>query len=401
VTGRPSSPVYDGAFDRVSAWATANVQSLAVEYGRVALGPGGRGQCPLHGGTGPNFVARNGHGWHCHSQCAEGGDGIDLVRRLAFPDLDKKAGRIATIRELASRAGVTLDAQRPGPVYRPAPKVVPVVSAADIRRAARLAELEGMRTDGCVSSEPPVICAALLAELPLDPIGEAYLVSRGLEPARAHAAGFRSLPDAASWRALSASLADSFVAAERELAGLHRGPWGAAWERQPPALVIPYVRRGEVVALRFRNLAPTAEHKERYRDLVGVGALPCPFNADALEQLDGQEVHVVEGELNAWTLASYGLRAIGLPGAGRWRREWAPLLAPSARVVLWLDADEAGLKGRAHITETLRAAHGDAWVRARGCAYQLPVTDDGPLDANDLHRRGELHARIERAAWRA
>ena len=45
-------------------------------------GSGWRGPCPIHGGGGPNFAINPETGlWHCHSQCAVGGDVFEFLAR--------------------------------------------------------------------------------------------------------------------------------------------------------------------------------------------------------------------------------------------------------------------------------------------------------------------------------
>jgi hypothetical protein len=57
----------------------------------------------------------------------------------------------------------------------------------------------------------------------------------------------------------------------------------------------------------------------------------------------GETLYVVEGEPDAVTGASLGLPTIAIPGAGKWRDEWATRIAEGRRrVVVIPDADEAG-----------------------------------------------------------
>jgi hypothetical protein len=258
-----------------------------------------------------------------------------------------------------------------------------------------------LREGGVVPTLPATLYAGLLEVLTLADVGANALEARGFDPATAAADGFRAVPDAAGWRALRDYLGDSFDPAERAAAGLHKAPWRnepwfGAWSAQPPALVIPYRYRGAVVALRFRHLAPDAPHGARYRTLAGV-TIPQPFNADALDAAAGGELHVVEGELNAYALARHGAHAVGLAGAGTWRPEWAAAVARAGRLVAWYDPDNAGRKGRAKLSATLAEALGAPWLAAHGRACTLPA-DTG--DVNDWHRAGQLAALLAHAPWR-
>jgi hypothetical protein len=239
-----------------------------------------------------------------------------------------------------------------------------------------------------VVQRPPAIHAAVLEALELTAAGADYLRSRGPDPDAAFAYGFRSLDGTSAWRELESMLRESYLPAELAAAGWHRLPWGG----RMPALALPYWHRGDVLTLRFRALAANAAHGERYRTLADV-ALVLPFQADALEDLDGAELHIVEGEINAYTLALYGLRAIGLAGASTWRPDWTALVARAGRLVAWYDADAAGAKGRAKLATALAEHMGRAWLRAHGRAVTLP---DG--DVNDGHRAGTLAARIRAEA---
>lgn len=263
-----------------------------------------------------------------------------------------------------------------------------------------------LRAFGMVPTPPPTLYTGLLELLSLADVGADALEGRGFDPAAAEAYGFRALDGAAAWRALRDYLGDSFDVAERAAAGFP-GPVGAPdaaprlpWAGKLPALVIPYRHRGAVVALRFRRLDAT--DKQRYATLPGV-TLAAPFNADALDAAAaddggiGGELHVVEGELNAYALALHGAHAVGLAGAGAWRAEWAPLVARVGRVVAWYDDDAAGAKGRAKLAEALAEALGPAWLAARGRRYTIPAEHG---DVNDLHGAGQLGALLAAAPWR-
>ncbi len=382
-------------FDRVAGWALANIAALVEEAG-VEL-RGGRGRCPFHGGEDRNFAVTPSRGWYCHSQCAEGGDGIDFLRRIRWPGLPEREGRVEAIRALAPRAGVTLG--KPGtdstlrrirrptlpPEPRERPDPTPTAPAAEV-------SLEGLRADGYTPATPADIYRALLEMLDPTGAGRAFMASRGFDPDVARAYGFRSVVD---WAALADELRDSFLTVELEIAGLdHLPARGWAWGEREPALVIPYRSGPDVVALRVRSLAAEAKGG-RYRDLPH-NPPPLPFNADALAGTG--DLHIVEGELNAFALAVNGVRAIGLPGAGRSRSEWTGLVRDAVGeglLVAWYDADEAGTRGRRKLTGELQAAYGRAWVTRHGRTVLLEGED-----ANDLHEQGRLHAEIQRAAWR-
>lgn len=423
--GRHAHRLDRGAdFNRVAAWALAHLAALVEEYAGVTLRRG-RCACPLHGGeNGQAFSVTDGKGWHCHTGCGGiGGDGVDFVRRLRYATLEPKAGRLAALRELAPRAGVVLEGfddhprhgrarhraagQAPRTMARP--PIGPqrgntgrARGAIGPREMARPGALGGVGADrtqkgeaalrevacmGCVVQDRTALNAGVLDVLSLTERGRAYLAGRGLDPEAAAQYGFRSVDDAAGWRALEQLLRESYLPAEREAAGWHALPWGG----RAPALVIPYHAGGQVRAVRFRRLDDGAP---KYHALAGV-EIALPFHADALDDVAGAELHVVEGELNAYTLTTHGLRAIGLPGAGTWRADWTARVARAGRLVAWYDGDAAGEQGRAKLARTLAGAMGAAWLRTHGRA----VTLDGG-DVNDAHRAGQLAAHLAHGAWR-
>lgn len=283
----------------------------------------------------------------------------------------------------ATRTARTVRPTKPARTHAPDPK------------AEARAEVEAMRAEGMVSCTPPFVYAAALARLELTERGAEYLAGRGFDPAEAHAYGFRSLDGARDWLRLAEALEEEATPAMLELAGFYARPKDDP-TRPPhfappfraPALLIPFRAGAEVVGVRFRNLAPD-DKRNRYRDLLDTRP-PLPFHADALR---AEELHVVEGELNAYTLRLYGLAAVGVPGASGWREGWAPMMKPAGRLALWYDNDEAGDRGARQVAARLQEAHGSAWVKEHARRVRLPA------DANDLHTRGELRERIERAAW--
>jgi DnaB-like helicase C terminal domain len=60
-----------------------------------------------------------------------------------------------------------------------------------------------------------------------------------------------------------------------------------------------------------------------------------------VEAIEEQAIWLVEGEPDAISATSIGLPAVGIPGAGSWRSEWAPRFA-GKDVILCCDCDGAG-----------------------------------------------------------
>ncbi len=347
-----------------------------------------------------------GGGVHCYS-CGRSASNVDLyAEALGLAPAD-------ALKQLAGRIGVFIpDAQTPAR-RSPAPARVPVPHRMGAKKAARapkapnakeaalLEEYAALRADGEMPAEPAEVYAGILTVLQLGGLGAEYLEGRGLQAEAAALYGFRAIP-AAEWRELAAILRDSYLPCELALAGLwdtDKGRLSLPWSGRAPALVIPYRHKAATIGLRFRNLTPDCPKGKRYWTLSGV-TLALPFNADALTpDGDSGELHICEGELNAYTLREHGLRAIGLPGAGSWRSEWAGMIAGAigeGRLVAWYDSDTPGQKGRAKLAENLAETLGRPWVVKHGKKVQLPPG----RDANDLHKTGTLDAKLKRACWR-
>ena len=372
----------------------ADARQVAELLGLERAREAGKYACPVHGGSDSLHAYRgNGRGFYCWGACQRKFSNVDLAAaiwsmepadacrelagRLGILVLEPKRAITRQNRVKRARAGTPTPAAPPRPVARP---------TANTDAKPEPAEFAELRADGYFPQQPPSVYADVLALLPLTDRGADYLHGRGLNPDNAREYGFRSLDGFQAWEELGAGLAESFLPSELEYAGLHSYPWGG----RAPALLIPYRHAGQVVGVRFRNLTPDTPHGMRYRDLTGAKP-PLPFNADAL---GGAELHIVEGELNAYTLHLYGLAAIGLPGVHGWREEWAGMLRTCSRLVAWYDADNAGEQGRGKLAATIQGTLGKGWLKERGRSVRTPQ------DANDLHRKGELHAHIERAPWR-
>lgn len=395
-----------GDFDRIAAWAQDHLCELVREvHPGWGKGPAGqvRGPCFLHDGTNPNLAVTDGEGWICH-KCGEKGGGVDLWRRLRFGHMREPEGRLEALRDLAHRAGVRLGSASPrARSFAPSPRIVEKsagksAAKSPVDRASTHATFQAeLRASGTLPADPSMIYGAVLDALQRTDAGDAVLAARGFDPADAYAYGFRTVDDAASWRRLGDTLADSFLPADLMAAGFVRQRQDGApevrlcpWWPDVPALVIPYQYRGATVALRFRASTVDTPKAGRYRSLAGVETR-VPFNADALDQAAGQVVHVAEGELNAYALSTYGIRVIGLPGAGTWRDRWTEALRDVHHLVTWYDADAAGAKGQQKLAQTLLDAFGVDWLRTRGLIRDLPSGND----VNDLHRDGSLARFLE------
>jgi DNA primase len=408
---------YTGAdFDRIAEWARSNLRSLVREYTGVELNGAGRGPCPLHGGDNPDSFSVTDKGWFCFSACQSGGDGIEFVRRWRFGALPQKEGRVAVLRELAHRAGVSLEMPRGYTPPPPTPRVTQVMQQrhdtssrklhwAHEREQERARALEAMRSAGQAIAPVSEVLRAAHAAMSLGEEGRAYLTARAFDPDAAERFGFRSLETSTDWETVQTALRATFAQPVYERAGLWEFPKrirDLRGVRVPagPLLVIPYHDTdGSIIGFRFRAIVQGAlgysgTSPNRYASLSGV-SLPVPFNVPALIQAVGCDLHIVEGEFNAYSLALSGRAAIGLDGAGKWQREWTQNVQNSATLVAWYDDDHAGHGGRRKLARMLVEEFGSVWVRERARA----ITLHGGEDVNDLHKRGQLVPLLNRAPW--
>ena len=105
----------------------------------------------------------------------------------------------------------------------------------------------------------------------------------------------------------------------------------------PDGVGIPYRNKdGSLYTTRTR-LSLTTEP----RFLQPTGISLSPYGEDRLGK--GSALVLVEGESDCHTLWYHGFAALGLPGAGSWKREWRTFLTPYSQVYLY---DEGNLASR-------------------------------------------------------
>jgi hypothetical protein len=106
-----------------------------------------------------------------------------------------------------------------------------------------------------------------------------------------------------------------------------------------PAVRIPYkATDGFENAVRFR-LAMEGGDRFRWK----TGSRPCLYGLErSREAREKGYVCVVEGESDRHTLCFHGFPALGLPGAGVWREEWAELLDGIPCIYVSVEPDQGG-----------------------------------------------------------
>jgi hypothetical protein len=255
---------------------------------------------------------------------------------------------------------------------------------------------------------PTVLYSDMLERSTLTPGGAAYLRRRGIPTGFARSLGFRSLDGPGAWSALRKHLATAYPPETLRAAGFppnDKGVW-IPFGGLLPMLLIPFRQGGETIFVRMRTIGPPPKRlrhvipdwdapRNRYRAPVHV-VPSMPFNADAMA---AGVVHLVEGELNATTLIlpSYGLNAIGLPGAGVMEPEWTQVLGYARMIVTWYDDDLAGRLARASLDAAFTAVHGAEWTATHVFHMNLP----GKRDPNQLHCERALARIVDSAPWLA
>jgi KaiC/GvpD/RAD55 family RecA-like ATPase len=106
-------------------------------------------------------------------------------------------------------------------------------------------------------------------------------------------------------------------------------------------LVIPYLKDGKPVNVKYRALPPAEKEFRRWRD--GETIL---YNQDCLKDA-GVEVFMMEGELDCIALFSQGYQNVVATtiGAGSFKPEWISLLDKVLRINIIYDSDDIGQRG--------------------------------------------------------
>ncbi|OPY85703.1 MAG: Replicative DNA helicase [Syntrophorhabdus sp. PtaU1.Bin153] len=147
-------------------------------------------------------------------------------------------------------------------------------------------------------------------------------------------------------------------------------------------LVIPYMKNGEPVNIKYRTLPPSAKEFRRWRD--GESIL---FHRDCLKTLkDDDPVIIAEGETDCLTLFSAGFHSVVATsiGAGGIKPEWIDELERFSTIYIAYDSDDAGRKGAKELAMRL----GDDRCRN----VQLPAGID---DVNDFFMKGGTREEFE------
>ena len=112
-------------------------------------------------------------------------------------------------------------------------------------------------------------------------------------------------------------------------------------------LTIPHYEKGQLVNVKSRTLPPAEKTFRRVKDCKSI-----LFNSDAI---DKTEVYLCEGETDALTLHSAGIKNVvaTTTGAGSFDAEWVDQLSDVKMVIICYDSDEAGQKGAREVARRL------------------------------------------------
>jgi len=131
--------------------------------------------------------------------------------------------------------------------------------------------------------------------------------------------------------------------------GLIRKKNGGLYECYRDVFVIPVYMSGFIVSFRFR-VPPWRKSETKVFTLRGTGS--HLFNLDAI-QGNTEEIVIAEGEPDALILDQAGIPAVGIPGAGTFKEEWAKHFDHIDTIFVALDPDRAGRKGFQRISRML------------------------------------------------
>jgi hypothetical protein len=158
------------------------------------------------------------------------------------------------------------------------------------------------------------------------------------------------------------------------------------------AVRMPYLdESGSEGAVRFRlalEKGPKGDERFRWRK----GSRPAPYGLWRLGHAREEGyVYLVEGESDAQTLWHHDLPALGVPGAGTWRNEWAEHLSEVERVYAVVEPDGGG--------EAFWDRLASSPIREK--LYRVKL--DGAKDVSELHLKDPsiFVQRLEQARGRA
>ena len=355
-------------------------QALGVEviHGRIRCP---RPELHAHGDRTPSVSIRADRGtfkcWVCPDVKGDVIDLVRLVRECSFPEALEflgggQAGPGGTqVRQ--SKLGAVHE-EAPAPAFedesKPQTELFGIEpSPGGVHHGTKVGPQYGKAETDALRRK--VLAAFLEACAPVSGKVARYLQKRRIFRRTWDSQGLKMVDDYAG---ISNRLAAAFGETTLELAGLFNTAGHLRYYRH--ALIFPYFDLdGSPAYLQARAIDAEVKPKE----LSLAGPITLPYNRPLLDGNPGQ-VFLCEGVIDTLTLIEQGFPSVGVPGAGSFKPEWAPLFHGKT-VHVAFDSDAPGEAGAARAIALLQ----EAGVEARR------LSPPAGMDLNDWFRKGGPH----------
>lgn len=298
----------------------------------IELGHGAKIRCFIHEDHNPSLVFfKDSNRWHCFG-CGVGGDTIELVKRYLDVDFKEALDWLRQRFFLGER--VPREKASAGPAHT-------------VGQPSLFPKPETFQPD-------PLVYHWFMDSLGLSSKGRCYLIDkRGLEEETVQRFALKDLENPYQTLAKARN-----VWGEQRLLRcglLKQGRDGAAkpvwWSH---VILFPFIdTQDRVVSIQGRQVEPNLRGP-KYINLYGVKT--AIFNQRILGTLKpGDSVYICEGIMDTLVAHQIGLNAVGIPGAGGFKKEWYSLFA-HFQVNVVPDTDGAGQRFAKSIEEIF-AAH--------------------------------------------
>jgi len=291
--------------------------------------------CPFHNEKTPSFVVfPDSQTWHCFGACSTGGDIFTYVQRRENVDFAE------ALRLLAEKAGVQLQARTPE----------------QQQRETRLERLRSLLSEAARFYHQRLLNAPDAAE------ARAYVARRGLRETTLAQFQIGYAPE--SWHALSERL-KQIDYAEQELleVGLlaRHEESERVYDRFRDRLMIPICdERGQVIGFGARALKPEAQPKylnSPQTPLFDKSATLFALHHARRSIRESETAVIVEGYMDAIQAHQHGFtNVVAQMGTTLTQAQLKTLSRFARRLILALDADEAGAKATLRGLEAVRQA---------------------------------------------
>jgi DNA primase len=309
-----------------------------ISQSGVALRKAGRNFkacCPFHNEKTPSFyVFPDSQTWHCFGACSTGGDIFSYVQRRENVDFAE------ALRILAEKAGVQLQARTPE----------------QQEHEARLEKLRSLLAEAARFYHQRLLNAPDAAE------ARAYVARRGLQEATLTQFQIGYAPD--SWNAILDRLKQiGYTEQEMLEAGLltRHEESERLYDRFRDRLMIPICdERGRVIGFGARALKPEAQPKylnSPQTPLFDKSATLFGLHLARRSIRESETAVIVEGYMDAIQAHQHGFtNVVAQMGTALTQAQLKTLSQYARRLILALDADEAGARATLRGLEAVRQA---------------------------------------------